>query len=275
MTFVSFQHAGQSDIGARSRQEDAFGIKVFQHAQMRDTKAGDGEPDQSPAMELIAVLADGMGGHVGGARASKITCGCFMTTYPKIEGPIDKRLLLSLDASNKSVAAAIDKNHKLQGMGCTLVGVSIDPTGVHWISVGDSLLYLYHNKRLSKLNEDHSLAPVLDDLVTRGEMTSIEARHHPKRNMLRSAIGGEEIRLVDLNREVVPLTRGDWLILASDGLGTLTNDQIAKIIDRNAERNADQIVQALLKAVKNKARPDQDNTTVLAIGFDKTKTRAP
>ena len=107
----------------------------------------------------MAVLADGMGGHVGGARASKMTCGCFLATYPKIEGAIDKRLLLSLDASNKTIESAIEKDQKLFGMGCTLLGVCVDHQGVHWVSVGDSLLYLFHNKKLTKLNEDHSLAP--------------------------------------------------------------------------------------------------------------------
>lgn len=269
MTFVSFQHAGRSDIGERKHQEDAYGIKVFQHLAKGDDKGR----DKTRSMELIAVLADGMGGHVGGAKASKITCVGFMTNYPKIDGAKDKRLLLSLDACNKTMAATIEEDHKLQGMGCTLVGVSVDAKGVHWVSVGDSLLYLFHNKKLIKLNEDHSLAPVLDDLVERGEITENEALHHPKRNMLRSAVTGDEIKLVDLNREAVPLTRGDWLILASDGLATLTQDHIAKIVAKNSLKSADQIAQVLLAEVKKKALPEQDNITVLAIGFDKMKTR--
>ena len=268
MTFVSFQHAGRSDIGERKRQEDAYGIKVFQRTDV-NTHNGQGNARR---MELIAVLADGMGGHAGGAKASKITCGCFMATYPKIDGPIDRRLLLSLDASNKTVSKAIEQDDKLKGMGCTLVGVCVDKSGVHWVSVGDSLLYLFHNKQLSKLNEDHSLAPVLNNLVERGEITTLEAQHHPKRNMLRSAVTGDEITLVDLNREVVPLAKGDWLIMASDGLGTLSSEGIAKIVSQNSSKSADQMAQALLTAVKKKALPEQDNTTVLAIGFDKMKS---
>ncbi len=89
--------------------------------------------------------------------------------------------------------------------------------------------------------------------------------------MLRSAVTGEEITLVDLNRERVPLVRGDWLILASDGLATLSDDQISKIVSRNRSKDADQMAQALLSAVKRKARPEQDNVTILAIGFDKMK----
>lgn len=276
MTFVSFQHAGRSDIGERARQEDAYGIKIFEHSLVGSDKGSesgsDGELDATRSMELIAVLADGMGGHVGGAKASKLTCSSFLKTYPKIDGPKDKRLLLSLDQSNKDIASEIEKDNELNGMGCTLIGVCVDRSGVHWVSVGDSLLYLFHNKKLSKLNEDHSLAPVLNDLVARGEMTSNEAAHHPKRNMLRSAITGDEIKLVDLNREAVPLSRGDWLILASDGLATLSNDQIAKLVVRNSTKGADQMAQALIAGVKKKDLEGQDNITVVAIGFDKAKT---
>ncbi len=269
MTFVSFQHAGRSDIGERKRQEDAYGIKVFQRFD-KNTSNGQGN---RRCMELVAVLADGMGGHVGGAKASKITCGSFMTTYPKIEGSIDRRLLLSLDASNKTVSKAIEKDPQLDGMGCTLVGVCVDQSGVHWVSVGDSLLYLFHNKKLSKLNEDHSLAPVLNNLRDRGEITTVEALHHPKRNMLRSAVTGDEITLVDLNREAIPLVKGDWLIMASDGLATLSYDRISKIVSKNSSKSADQMAQELLGAVKKKAAPEQDNITVVAIGFDKMKSR--
>jgi len=267
MTFVSFEYAGCSDIGERKRQEDAYGIKVFEHAQTSKGR------DDARSMELMAVLADGMGGHAGGAIASELATSCFMSNYPKITGPIDKRLLLSLDVCNKKMAAGIRLDEKLQGMGCTLLGVAIDRHGVHWVSVGDSLLYLYHKEKLVKLNEDHSLAPIFDELVANGEMTQNEAIHHPRRNMLRSAITGEEIKLVDLNREVVPLSKGDWLILASDGLGTLLGHEMEIIIAKNSAANADQLAQALVAGVMKKAREEQDNVTVLAIGFDEVKAR--
>ncbi len=277
MTFVSFQHAGRSDRGARARQEDSYGIRVFEHslaATDSEKPCADSDgPEHPRCMELIAVLADGMGGHVAGARASKLACDNFLASYPDIKGPKDRRLLLSLDRCNRKMASAIEQDRDLAGMGSTLVGVSVDRSGVHWVSVGDSLLFLYHNNKLSRLNEDHSLAPVLADLVERGEMTAQEASHHPRRNMLRSAITGEEIRLVDLNREAVPLARGDWLILASDGLTTLAEDEIEKLVADNARKSADQMAQALVAEVKRKARVGQDNITVVAIGFDKAKTR--
>ncbi len=266
--FVSFQHAGRSDPGARTHQEDAYGIRVFQH----DSARGRGSGREKRPMELIAVLADGMGGHVGGAIASKIVCGCFMTTYPKMAGAVEKRLLLTLDACNRAMAATIARNSRLKGMGCTMIGISVESSGVRWVSVGDSLLYLFHNRKITRLNEDHSLAPVLDRLVLQGEISTTEARHHPKRNMLRSAITGDDIKLVDLNRQAVPLERGDWLVMASDGLSTLGQDQIEKIVGRNSAANADQIAQSLIAAVKRKAVKGQDNITVLAIGFDKAGT---
>jgi protein phosphatase len=267
MTIVSFQHACRSDKGMRERQEDAYGIRVFHSLASRNGEEGE-KIDEGPT-ELVAVLADGMGGHVGGARASKLTCSRFLATYPKIEGSIEWRLLRALEDCNKGLAKAIKRNQKLHGMGSTLVGLSIDATGLHWISVGDSLLYLYRDKKLKRLNEDHSLAPVLDELVAQGEMGAQESLHHPKRNMLRSAVTGDEVELVDLSQKVLPLESGDWLIVASDGITTLTEDKIGKIISRTGSQGADQIVRALISAVKKQAEPQQDNTTVLAIGFDK------
>ena len=272
MTLVSFQHAGRSDKGARERQEDAFGIKVFEHSLVGAAQRIGADGKEAHGMELVAVLADGMGGHVGGATASQMVTSCFLSHYPEISGSCDKRLLLSLDACNKRVAASVEEQPELQGMGCTLLGVAIDRHGVYWVSVGDSLLYLYHQGKLQKLNEDHSLAPVFDELVANGEMSRNEALHHPKRHMLRSALTGKEIKLVDLNREVLPLDKGDWLILASDGLGTIDREETGEVIARNADGTADQLAQALVEAVKRKSRPGQDNVTVLAIGFDVKKT---
>lgn len=264
MTILCYQHAGRTDRGSRERQEDAFGVRYFQrHAETAGEK-----PREGCRGELVAVLADGMGGHVGGATASRIACSSFIDAYPRISGNVSERLVHSLDASNRAVAAAVGEDQRLRGMGSTLIAVSIEAAMLRWISVGDSLLFLFRGNRLLRLNEDHSLAPILDELVEQGEMSAEDARRHPKRNMLRSAVTGDEVKLVDFNDDALALKAGDWLLIASDGLMSLACERIAAIIRREGRAGADRVTEALISAVRRQADPEQDNTTVLAIGID-------
>jgi protein phosphatase len=263
---AAYQHAGRTDRGSREQQEDAFCLRYFQRRGGTTTTATPG-----CVGELVAVLADGMGGHVGGATASRIACYSFMYAYPRLRGIVRERLVHALDASNKAVAAATEEDQRLRGMGCTLIAVSIEAGQLRWVSVGDSLLFLFRNNRLVRLNEDHSLAPILDELVAQGELSADDARKHPKRNMLRSAVTGDEVKLVDLNDDAVPLQGGDWLILASDGVMSLASERIAAIVRREGKNGAERLAEALINAVKKRGDPEQDNTTIVVIGFDEVK----
>ena len=141
-------------------------------------------------------------------------------------------------------------------MGCTLVGVVVDPVGLRWVSVGDSRLFLFRKGELYQLNEDHSLAPMLDQLVEQGEMTREQALNHPRRHHLRSALTGEPIELIDLARERVGLHADDCIILASDGLDTLEPDEIADLIEAQpARRRGSRSRQSLIDSVDRAGRP--------------------
>ena len=148
----------------------------------------------------------------------------------------------------------------------TLIGAVIDPIGLSlWISVGDSRLYLFRKGELYLLNEDHSLAPLLDELVRQGEMSEDDALQHPRRHHLRSALTGDAIELIDLARDRLRLQPDDCVLLASDGLDTLEPDVIADLIETNRARGADAIASALIDTIDIIGRPGQDNTTVMTV----------
>ncbi|MEQ1670607.1 MAG: protein phosphatase 2C domain-containing protein [Hyphomicrobium sp.] len=257
---IRFECAVAATRGARDYQEDtaAFwpgGDDPFAVPAGVDAAGGIG----------FAVLADGMGGHTGGALASRIVCEHFLKSAAEHEAPLRERLLKSLEAANAALAAKVEDSPLMAGMGSTLIGTSFSGEGVSWVSVGDSPLYFYRRGEVAQLNEDHSLAPELDRLVADGKLTAEEARRDSRRHMLRSAVTGEEIDMIDLPVSPVALEPGDYVILASDGVVTLEVAEIARIIQGYATDGATAVAKALIRAVDAVREPHQDNATVLVV----------
>ena len=206
-----------------------------------------------------------MGGHAGGALASETACAAFLASYEAADGSTADRLGVALAGANAAVGAKCEQRPHLAGMGSTLVGVVFGDEGLEWISVGDSPLYLWRRGETAIVNEDHSLAPLLDRLVAEGRLTAREARDDPRRHHLRSAVTGEEIEIVDASRKPLALEPGDCVILASDGIHTLDEARIAEIVEGALARGADAIAEELLEAVSSARDPAQDNATVIVV----------
>jgi protein phosphatase len=213
--------------------------------------------------ELLFVLADGMGGHAGGEIASKASVDTFVKTF--VDNPsesVPAKLGAALQQANNEINHLITSNPELDGMGCTLLGLYVSPQGIHWISVGDSPLFLMRKNQLTQLNADHSMAPLIEKSLLEGKITQDEAIHHPHRHILRSAVTGGELALIDSPASTFDLQAGDIIIAASDGILTLAADEILTTIQGVKTGPADTMTAALLAAVRNKRKPRQDNTTV-------------
>ncbi|SEH08665.1 PP2C family protein-serine/threonine phosphatase [Candidatus Venteria ishoeyi] len=238
-------YSGNRIQGARSYQEDDFGFDS-------------GKPD-----DFLMVLADGMGGHKGGAQASSMAIEAFMDAYYRVEGSVRERLRYALIAANRRIADTVETQPELQGMGCTLVAVAINPSlqQLEWISVGDSPLWIYSKGRLKRLNRDHSKRAELQKQVEKGEISAEQAAQDPERNALYSALTGGNIDLID---QVGPyeFVTGNRLLLASDGLFALSKQEIEQVLAQPADNMAT-VVNALFRMVERKQRKGQDNTTVL------------
>ena len=238
--------AGNQIPGARDYQEDQFEIRPL-HTNDSD--------------ELFLILADGMGGHAGGARASELAVSTFVACVARAAGAVTMRLRQSLDAANAAIAEDAAQNPHHAEMGCTLLVCRIADHELHWLSVGDSPLWLLRGGEMTRLNADHSMRPVLQDLVELGRMSAEDLEGDRRINQLRSALIGEEIAMVDQNETAFTLADGDQIIAASDGLETLSVDEIGAICAQHGDPTA--AVAALLDEVEARQRAGQDNTTAV------------
>jgi protein phosphatase len=231
-----------------------------------------------PPGHHLALIADGMGGHVAGATASVAVCSAFLQDFRQrfiaSEQGLMDRLVESLEIANGELTRRIRTEPGLDGMGTTLLAAYVLPhelgSGLTWISVGDSLLYLWRRGDLARLNEDHSLAPTLDRLVAEGRMTSAAADIDPRRHYLRSAVTGGDIEMIDVTPRPLPLAEGDVVIAASDGLHTLEDEEIRELVCQARNQGAPGITEALIAEIDARGVPHQDNTTVavLVVGSD-------
>lgn len=242
-------------LGERENQEDFADMQIV------------GE-DQS---EMVAVLADGMGGHAAGEIASRLAGKVFLETFASLKTKTrEGRLHSALQAANAEMSRRIAKESHLQGMGCTLVGLTISELGVSWVSVGDSPLFLFREGRLKRLNEDHSMMPVLEKLVTSGELSSAELARHPQRNSLRSALTGDRLTLIDSSLEPLNLKSGDVLLSASDGLLSLELEEVEKILMSLTPFSSSTACDQLISLIKQKSFTRQDNVTVQIFRFKRS-----
>ena len=297
---TTFEYAVCATRGDRSYQEDAA---VFWPGPATFRLEADAPPP--PEGTMMAILADGMGGHAGGAIASQTACETFLAgmsglidlgpykrtgaerTVPLNVDAQDETtvaaqhitpisdLLAALYAANAEISKQTAANPALSGMGTTLVGVALKSTantdtggksaGLDWVSVGDSPLYLCRGGEIALLNEDHSLAPALDLLAAEGTITAEAARNDPRRHMLRSAVTGEELDMIDLSRKPLALQPGDVIVLASDGIHTLNETEIARIVAAYIDDGCQGIANALVRSIENQRMPHQDNATIMVI----------
>lgn len=245
--------AGRQISGTRESQDDDYAFCELE----RRFDGIDG---------LLLVLADGMGGYKGGAIASRRVTEAFVEHFCMCRGTVEERLISSLRASERHLQEEIARSEQsLAEMGSTLIGIVWTREGAQWVSVGDSAIYLYRDGQVQRINEDHSLAPLLDEAASRGEITPEEAATHPDRGVLRSALTRDPLALYELRGQSYGLQQGDVLIAASDGLASLDSVKLAGKIEVNADKPASRIADALLVAVHEVRKAKQDNTTVAVI----------
>ncbi len=248
MAFQS-EIAGSQIDGARDYQEDAFLI-----TNLTDSK---GKPS------ALIIVADGMGGHAAGNVASNMAVQAFSksinTGYPT--EAVSEILNESLLKANASITDTVKETPALDGMGCTMIGVIIEGRNLWWVSVGDSHLYLLRERKLTKLNADHSYGGFLDRMEAAG--TPVDAEPGLSRNMLMSAVTGTDIAEIDCPPSPFTLEHGDKLVVCSDGLDTLSEGKIIQYSDW--ADNSKECSEALMDAVEDAAMPRQDNTTAVVV----------
>lgn len=224
----------KTDIGkVREHNEDSFGCK-----------------------DNLFVVADGMGGHRAGEVASSIAVETILAgNISRIDEAGLKQLILE---ANNAILAEAEKNPELAGMGTTVAVLVLFPHKAIVAHIGDSRIYRYTAKgELIRLTDDHSLVA---ELVKRGELTEIEAKEHPHRNMLTRALGTKGN--IEVETMVLPVQPGDRFLLCSDGLtGMVDEDTIGQVLAGNDMPKvlAEQLVALAVE------RGGMDNVTVVIV----------
>lgn len=174
---------------------------------------------------LLAIVADGMGGHQAGDVASLMTIESILTKWHETKGlntptSIEAWLEDAITDVNAKVFQHSTEHSECQGMGTTLVAVVCTSQFVTYAHIGDSRAYLMNKEAIIQKTVDHSL---VNELVRSGQITTLEAQNHPRRNVLLRALGTEQKIKVDL--ETINWDKGCYILLCSDGLSNKVKDE--------------------------------------------------
>ena len=225
----------------------------------------------------IAILADGMGGHLAGEVASamaidKVTHSLHQAfTVARVPG--EKResseaaaLVEAIQAANTAIHAASMNRPEQAGMGTTIVAATFHDKLLTVAHVGDSRLYRYRHGVFEQITEDHSM---VQELLRRGLMTPEEARTSVNRNLVTRALGIDptvEVEVKEHNFE-----DGDIYLLCSDGLNdVLLDEEIAVILEQYLS-DLDTATQKMITEVN--ARGGPDNVSIVLVRTGKTFSR--
>ncbi len=257
MDIIVSMHQNQ---GKREYQQDAMSIKKF------------------PSIGVLSILADGMGGYEGGEIASKLVSENFRDFT--IDGDIGESLKKYLLKGNAAIKEYKKDHPNVKSMGTTAIAFFMTDKSCQWVSVGDSPLYVIRNRStITRINENHSVAGLLDLQAKKGEISQEEALSSGQRHMLTSAVSGEDIPQIEVSTPW-PVKENDIFILASDGIETISDDRIKEIVvgltaSGITQENVQKACEALVEDVLDQETKNQDNVTVIIlakIGDNEPKT---
>lgn len=171
---------------------------------------------------MLALVADGMGGHAAGEVASRIAADTVMRLYQQLDGSPPEVLALCLGEANRLICERGEAEAACAGMGTTCTVLAVRDNEAFLGHIGDSRAYLLRDGELRQISEDHSLVA---QLVRDGAITREEAARSPQRHVITRALGLEPSVEPSIWRKGLPLQVGDALVLCSDGLSDLVDDQ--------------------------------------------------
>lgn len=177
----------------------------------------------------LYIVADGMGGHKAGDKASSYAVQSFVEKIRN--GEKEQPLLLmkeAIEAVNEELYALAASRPEYEGMGTTFVAASALEDELCVMNIGDSRLYVLQ-KALKQITYDHSL---VEELVRSGQLTKEEARNHPRKNVITRALGVEP--KVNADFFEVEMEEVDMILLCSDGLTNMVTEETIEYVLRNA-----------------------------------------
>ncbi len=207
----------------------------------------------------LLIVADGMGGHQAGEVASTTAVnavkGCLESDKAS-DLPPEKLLKEAVRMANAQIYAKASSNASLNGMGTTLTIALEHEADWYFAHVGDSRAYIINGEGIQQVSSDHTLVA---ELVRTGAITEVEAKTHPKKNIITKAVGTD--LSVKADSFQVPMQGANALVLCTDGLTNYVEDQeiLAHITGKTSLNIA---VESLVQLAND--RGGQDNITVVA-----------
>ncbi|WP_144203099.1 Stp1/IreP family PP2C-type Ser/Thr phosphatase [Alkalihalobacillus trypoxylicola] len=240
----------KTDTGQiRTHNEDNGGIFVNEHG-------------------TLAIVADGMGGHLAGDVASEMTRAFFEEAWRE-----NTELLSVKEAENWLREKVYSVNEKLyqhsithsdcQGMGTTIVAAICMNDFMTLGHIGDSRIYVQNEFGFSQKTEDHTL---VHELVRTGQITEKEAENHPRKNVILRALGTE--REISIDIQSLQIEGGELLLLCSDGLtNKLEQKEMRELLDVN--ESIEEAANSFIEIANE--RGGEDNITVAIVLYPKVE----
>ena len=221
--------------------------------------------EQLDKNSLLCIVCDGMGGAKSGNIASTLAADVFVQEVRRsFKSGMDREklgqmMMAAAKLANFTVYDQAQQFEEFDGMGTTLVAVLIQGKEAVLVNVGDSRAYIVSPDGIRCLTKDHSLVQMM---VDRGELTPERARTYPGKNFITRAIGTEPVVDCDLFHRNVD--RGDYLLLCSDGLSNMMDDQeiLFEVIHGV---NKQHCCRRLLEIAKNRGAPDNVTSVLIQI----------
>ncbi|MCP3954412.1 MAG: Stp1/IreP family PP2C-type Ser/Thr phosphatase [Desulfobacterales bacterium] len=223
----------------------------------------DGDKDVRSGTLLI--LADGMGGHTDGAKASQLAANTLLDVYlGPTSDPIVTTLKRGFIEANRIIFEKSAEMLTAKGMGTTLVAAYLKGAELQFAHVGDSRGYLINSAGITQFTEDHSYVA---SLVKAGIIAPEEAEGHPESNVITRAIGLQETVTVDISQKPLATKKGNYVLLCCDGLwGVVPDEEILACVRQIGDPAA--ISENLVQQAIDNGGPD--NITVLTARINKT-----
>ena len=230
------------------------------------------DPQVMARKGALFIVADGMGGHAAGEVASEIAVDTVSNAYYQDENDdVQTSLLQSIRRANAAIHQRAAENMLRSGMGTTCVAAVLRGNLAYIANIGDSRAYFVRKARIYQISQDHSWVA---EQVRAGLLTEEQARTHAQRNVITRSLGTQPDVEIDLFREV--LEEGDTLVLCSDGLSGLVNDEeLLRTIDQFVPQES---VYHLVERANENGGPDNITAIVARVqevGAESANARQP
>ncbi len=250
-----YEFIAYTTVGDREEQQDSFGF------QMKNSS-------------LLAIVCDGMGGHKGGASASRLAVDELLEKLDlnNAVSDIPEYFLQTLRETDIKVSSIKDGRGDPLGAGTTAVVVIIKNNDLYWCSAGDSRIYIIRGDEMIQATCDHIYRLILDRQLFSGEISEDEyTKEVTMGDALISFLGAGNLPMTDINNEPFRLYKDDVVILTSDGLYKYLSEQEIKSIICNFS-DLDDAVEAIDSKVRRASKKislQRDNMTVIIIKIKK------